>query len=656
MNGLYHKALAFHEQGRSMPADQPDTEEAREKDGISAEERDKIASRIDRIMAENRVPISPGTLVYTAKRRGEILPIISNVVILVMVVLAGLLASRLLNHQEQDIASGQAVVQGAENKLIEALKRDAARQLQERDQSILAAQQKLQALGSDAEKLRAQTNSIVATRSQELQGQFDQRLSLERDRLKKEGLGAAAQAERMRQFEAAQRRDLERQLAAARQRAEADLAAKEKSIADLTAQYQKDLETARQERVKAQGELAQKEADLRSQAAQAQAAAQSAAQVGSPQGAAAQTDAARVSDELARMQADRAKEQLILDQILAGYDRVNHALQASDYAAALSGLDVVRGYFNDPAIAALPTIQKRRAVELFLVGSLDELIRSHGARATADAASLVQDSTDLKAVSEMVARGDALSQAGNLPAAREAYLSAIEKIPYVSHGYARLQELRPPEQAVGSPELISGLRQANVFYEAGNLRGSVEQYRAAVNLIVKDDALAKQITDNVMNAGYRLLAANDLAALSQLRTSEEKRQAIIARLREIKTQYQAYAQLSPESSAAAPSSEASLASLLQAKILVRQILDSEPVRSKYPDLGATIEQYFTALEKQGRTDGRKAALADLAAVFARLESSNDAGAGLSMANFPTGTAADPLLALLDQLTELLSEK
>jgi len=641
VSGLYQRALSLSRQvRRQQPVPAPVSSQA-DSDGITSEERAKIATRIDSIMAENRISISPQTLAYKPKRSGAVLPIVSNVSILGAVVIAGLIISSSLNRQEQDIATGRTAVQGAENRLIEALKQDSERRLRERDQTILASQQKLQELSSQQEQLRGQTDAVIKARSDELQSQFDKRLQAERDRLQADGQTTAAESARLRQFETAQRQALEKKLLDVRRQAEADLATREKSITGLAAQYQKDLEAARQERLQMQNDLAQREAELRSQYAAGQAKAQG--------------EAARVSEELARMQADRQKEQLVLDQIYGGYNGVNRALQAGDYAGALTSLDTVRTYFDNPDVASLPTIQKRRPVELFLVGSLEELIKNRKASASADAASLLQSSTDLRAVSDLVSQGDALSQAGNLAAARQAYLLAIQKIPYVGHSYARLEELKPPAEP--APALIAGMRQANVFYQAGNFLGSVEQYRAAVNLVVKDDALAKQFTDNVMNAGYHLLAADDLAALSRLRTDEQKRQAIIARLRDIRTQYVAYTQLAPKFSLSAPSTDASLASLLQAKILIRQVVDSEPVRSKYPDLGASVDQYFAALEEQGRAQGRKSAIADMSAILDRLGSGGAQGSAVSGLHLSSeGGPDDPLVALLDRLNAVLSSK
>jgi hypothetical protein len=126
-----------------------------------------------------------------------------------------------------------------------------------------------------------------------------------------------------------------------------------------------------------------------------------------------------------------------------------------------------------------------------------------------------------------------------------------------------------------------------------------------------------------------------LARLNQLAAAAAA--AAVVSAARAAAQYQAYAALQPASSASELESPQSLSTLLQAKILVRQILDTEPVRSRYPELNATMERYFAALAAQKETDGRRAALQELDALLARLEA-RDRPAG---AHYPRGAEADP---------------
>lgn len=691
--GLYRKALIFHR----LTLAQASAEAEGNGKGISPEERAEITSRLEKTLAETRIQISPQALAYTAKRRGALLPVMSNVAIFAAFVLVGLFIFRLLNHQEQYIASGQANLQGAENKLIAALKKETEQELRDRDQAILDAQKKLQALSEQQQQLRDQSDSAIKAKQQALTADFEAKLSQEKANLQKQGLSAAVEAQRLRDFQEARQRELDRELAAARQQADAQLAAQQKSLAALGSQYQNDLDTARQQREQIQNDSLKKEADLRNQYAQGLQAAQ--------------TAKAAVAEELARLRAQREKEQLVLDQILAGYARVNTALQQQDLAEARNGLDALRAYLDDPSVASLPTIQKRRPVELFLIDSLADLVRTRKSAPSADTASLEEAGAQLRSVADLVARGDALSKAGNPSGAREAYLQAMGVIPSVNRGYLALDELRPAAPAdpaaaeavaqlrsvadfvgrgealskAGNPsaareaylqamrvipsvnrgylaldemrspadqqpslDALAGLQKANLFYQAGNFQGSLSQYRQAVGLLLSNEKLADQLTDNVMNAGYRVLSVDDLAALARLRTDAEKRQAVVRRLQQLRSQYLAYAAFAPKSSDLAEAQ--SLAGLLQAKILLLQILDSDPVRSQHPQLAADIQRYFAALEQQGRAAGRKAAMDDISSVLGVAGASASAGSSPSS----SGSAPDPLVALLDRLVQILS--
>jgi tetratricopeptide (TPR) repeat protein len=363
-----------------------------------------------------------------------------------------------------------------------------------------------------------------------------------------------------------------------------------------------------------------------------------------------------VAEELARLRQQQEQERLVLDQILSGYERVNRALQGARYEEALSDLQALRGFFDERGVAELPAVQKRRGLELFLIASLEELIRSRQARVQSDTPALLEASALLASVTDRVERGDALSRSGDLAAAREAYLDALSRIPAVDRGFARLEEMRQAREAQAKAaarrELESALGQGNVFYQAGNFQDSLERYRRALTLLLEDEQLSGRVTEHIMNAGFRLLAATELRELAGLKTAEARRAELLARLRELKEQYQAYVQLKPSSSLDEDTPEA-ISTLLQAKILVRQILDSEPIRSQYPDLAATMERYFTALGNQREREGRQAVLDELETLFSRLLARQKPATPPELTSYRRDGESDPFLALLDRLQALI---
>ena len=639
MPGLYQKALTIYRKTTHLALVRPggqgngNGQAAPDEDGISAEERQKFTAQIDQVMAENRIAETS----YVPKRRGVLLPLFSNLAILIVLALALFVVSRLLNRQEESLATGGAAVLTAESKLIAALKQESDQELQQKDRTIEETQKRLASISAEKDQLRGQTDQIIQAREQQLRGDFDKQLAAERDRLEKQGLTAAAVDRQMKAFEDAQKKQMDGQLVDARRQAEADLAAKQQTIDSLQTQYQRDLESARQDRLKLQNDLQSRTAQLQSQYAQKEKQAD--------------TENAKVTQELTRLRAQQDQEKLVLDQLVSGYDRVNVALQSSAYEQALQGLASLRKFLDDDSVASLPTIQRRRGVELFLISSLEQLVKERQTTASTDTAALLEASTLLRSVSDLVSRGDSLYQAGDMAGARQAYESAIGRIPSLSAGYGKLRSIQEAEDGRNAEAVAAGLRQGNIFVQAGNFTSAVDRYRQALGILLKDDNLARQLTDSIMNAGYHVLAANDLAAIAQLKTAAEQRQQVSVHLQDLRDQYKAYVALTPpKSSVSDPTSSQSLATLLQTRILLRQVLDSASIRSQFPDLAAKTDNYLDALSTIGKAAGRKEAFEGLNGLLDSIQSG--AKANLAMLA-PASAQPDPLLRLFDSLQAVL---
>jgi hypothetical protein len=694
MRGLYQRALQIHKQYpqlRLVQREETQAARSEEADGFSPEEKQRFEQQIDELINQNRLAVTPESLTYTPQRHGVVLPLVTNLVIGVVVAVALGAAFFWYNRQEQSIATGETVLLTAESKLIAALRQESEAQLKQKDQAILDIQGRLSTIDRERQELRTGVQAALSAKEQELLGQFERRLQEERRRLQGQGVSPEEIQRRLADTEAALRRDNEAALAAARRQAEAELASKEAAIASLASQYERELEQARTERTQARGEMERREADMqRELAAREQELT---------------TDRDRTAGELSALRRQQEQERLLLDQLLTGYDRVNQSLQQGNYEQALAGLASQRAFFDDRAVSSLPAVQKRRSIEFFLIDSLEELIRSRQNRASTDTTALLEASSLIGAAGDRVRRGQELEQAGQAQAALGAYRDAMAQIPAVREGYARLEALRAAEEAQAQErsrrEWGALVRQGNVFFEGGSFRESLQRYQQALSLLLEDEALSRRVTENIRDAGYRLLAASDqdrqdqsarlasveqqrdaaltklnalssseqerlgrvaaaekerdaaLARLSQAATVEQQRAAVLARLRDLRAQYQAYAALVPASAASELDSPQSLSTLLQAKILVRQILDTEPVRSRYPELSATMERYFSALASQKEADGRRAAVQEMDTLLARLVAREKPAGAPVFTRYRRGAEADPLLAVLNRLEALL---
>jgi hypothetical protein len=91
------------------------------------------------------------------------------------------------------------------------------------------------------------------------------------------------------------------------------------------------------------------------------------------------------------------------------------------------------------------------------------------------------------------------------------------------------------------------------------------------------------------------------------------------------------------------------ASLLQAKLLLWQIIGTEPIKSKYPELYETMQKYFDTFALQERQAGRDAALGEVLAVTESLQK------GQTKAPVTPASDRDSMVRLLDGLERLMKE-
>jgi hypothetical protein len=183
---------------------------------VSPEERARILTQIEQVVAEGRIPVTPEDLSPRSKKSGVLFPVLINLAAAVLVG-AGVLALFSYYHsQRKTLALSRGTFSSAEGRLLETYQKQSESLLQAKEEQISRARERLRSVESTfAERLQA--------REQELRQAMDAELAAERQRLRAQG-GADAEVERRL-----------RELQAQRQAA---------SAAEL-ARYQKELELER---------------------------------------------------------------------------------------------------------------------------------------------------------------------------------------------------------------------------------------------------------------------------------------------------------------------------------------------------------------------------------------------------------------------------
>ena len=525
MSGLYHRALEIYRQTVGLRL-VGKGEEGLDIEDVSPEDRQKILRQINEVIDRNRIKVDSDTFAITAKRSGIGLPILINGTIAVVVVAVILTFSLLFNRQEDVLAAGTGTILSAESKLIETLREESQEQLQEKDREILSFQQRLQQTLDQQRLLQAQTEQTLRQREEELEDRFQRALEEERQRLLEQGLTTTAVEERLLTFEAEKRADLEAEFDAFRRRTEQEAADREAAIAGLVQEYEQDLRSAQAERSELERQLEERETELQRQFEE--------------QTQALESDRARVAEQLADLQEQQRQEQLVRDQILGAYQSVNESIALGEYPLALQQLDSIRSYLDQEPARSLTGIQRRRPVELFIIGSLEELIRSRTAEEERDLESLVAVANRINALNQGINRANQLLEQGDSQAAEQQYLSALGEIPSARQGHDQLSiiEARRRSQSLAreKQQVAARLSQGRSLFEDERYEESLERYREALTLLLEDSAAAGRIVDQIAEISSRLAPAAAATAaaptLPQVEPGAEPDQELLGQLQQ----------------------------------------------------------------------------------------------------------------------------
>jgi hypothetical protein len=725
MNGLYQRALEVQRQEKG-PHLVRKSVRGDGVDDIPAEERESVLREIDALLERNRLGLDTGK--PKGGKSGLALPLLVNLLIFMAVGAAIFLFTSFSRSEETRLVAESRSVKGAENQLVEALRRESAAQLDQKDQAIISFQQKLADAAAERDRLGTQAEETIRRREQELAAETAATLAAERAKLRDAGVGAAdvesriallqtqLQAESTTRFE-----DFQRQ-------AREDAARSAAAVDALIADYQRNLSQAQSDRSRLQQQYEAREAELKSQYAQ--------------EALSIQAEKTAALADLSRVREIQQQEGLVEDRIIAGYDAIESKIAAGDYAKALENVAKLRESLDQEPAKSVESIHKRRAVELFMLGALEELIRNRAERGSASAAAMVAAKASLDAAREKATQADQAFARKDFVAARSLYQDSLAALPEARTSHERLQAMALAEResqlaAVHAAELetersartaaeeaarqevrlaaerlaaqkneleataaaldrertarmasealartattriaeletsiagyVAQLADADLVAERAarrdQLRGygfeaitearslmaggswdeALEKYRKALGWLLEDDAEASAIIDQAALAGYEGGAAADAARRAALP------EAIAEMRRELLSSPPPVAPPAAAAPAASTGSALDIAVLLRAKLLLWQILQTDPIKTQYPELEATMRSYFDVLAAEQNRAGREAALSDLLAI---VESTGEGGRAKSVAAVPESERAllAELLGVLERLT------
>ncbi|MBN1700237.1 MAG: tetratricopeptide repeat protein [Spirochaetales bacterium] len=479
MGSLYQRALHFLNQEQLDSFKIPEGIEFEDGSGISIEEQKEILSHIEEIVSQNRITVSDDIFSIKPKKRGVLFPFVLNIIAILIVVAAFLGIQYFFNKQEQEIKIESSSYSSQEGQLIRDIKKEAEDKLNEKNSEIIQIQEQLKNLDSEKAKLQETMDDEIVRKQQELERLMAEEIDKKKAELEAQGLSTAEIDSQLDEIEMSYNREL----ASFKAKAEEDLREKEANLERIKNDYNTQLTTLSNEKARLQEEYAKREKEAREREA------------------ALEREITETETRLAEMTAQREKENLYNDQILGMYSDVNLQLKGNRFDAALNSLDKMRDFFNNTAIATLPTILKRRNVELFIIDSLEKLIEFETAKADIDTSSLLEKANIISSISARVEAADRLYRENRIDEAQVQYREALAIIPEIKKSYENLLAIQSSRT---NEQFALYFRQGNSLFSSRDYQGAINSYKNAIKLFSSDPFRVETMVTNLIESGYRL--------------------------------------------------------------------------------------------------------------------------------------------------------
>ena len=523
---------------------------------VSAEERIEILARIDAAVLRARAAAAPQDADEDSGSRGIFLPILVNGAALCVIALAAVFLPMFFNRQEQGLGQGAGTAPIGENAIVSAVRREAENKLTIKDKEIVTIQDSLQQTSRQLGVVKADADARLKAKEEELRAAFDARLAAERARLQGTGATQASIDTRIATLRASMQSSYDTRLAEFKKQLAAETSAKEAALTAQLSGAQKSLAQAQEEKKR-----------LQNQSESASRAATS-----------AEGEQARLAQELAALQNQGQREQLVIDQISSAYSSVGTAMKAARFEDALGSLTSLAAYLGQPSVAGLPSVQRRKPVDLFLIDSLQRLVVSEKAAAQSPAAPAALPGQPAQAAQGAVAPSAARTAA---PADSVAAADASAR-PAVDRADALARRGKYSEVIAAYAAVVRTWPESSLVPRCMN---GIEGAVASLLKKADDDAVAR---DNARRAG----AGEKIAAVAS-----------------------GFASAAGAAEAAAASAQKELIASLDAKVKVKTVLASEAVKSRYPELADALDRYLRLYGEEMTAAGRALALQDIGTVL-----------------------------------------
>ena len=394
---------------------------------MSEEDRKEILEQIETVVAQNRIPVDETLFKISPRKRGALFPILLNLITILLIGGAVLFAFRYFQARQETLSLETEQYLSTEGKLIEELRKESQEKIRQKEQEIGQIQSELEELDRQSRELQEDMEARVEARAAELRKELEAELEAERERLIDQGVSPDKIEAQIEELEEQRSAEFSNRLEEYREEMQAELAAKEQELAEAKRLAEEILEEASRERAELEEEGRRREEELRAQFEEEREALETRS-----------TEAEARLEELAQL---RERESLITDQLIGAYEDVIGKIQTGDLEGAKAALAELETFIRDPSLQGLPTISKRKNIELFIIDTLRETLETRTANPAAETKSLLEAANLLVTAREIVSQADAASDAGDVEESRRLYRQALEAVPALNRAYKSIRTI-----------------------------------------------------------------------------------------------------------------------------------------------------------------------------------------------------------------------
>ncbi|MBN2656539.1 MAG: hypothetical protein JXR86_05720 [Spirochaetales bacterium] len=562
MAGLLEKAKYVREHLK----DQEDFE------SIPESERQQISQELEKAVSRNKLEISEETFSFEPEKSDVRLPLIINTAVIILTIGLSLFFLYYFNRAQTVMVRETATVSTAEGRLIQAIREESEERLGEKNREIQAITDSLNEIRSRQEALARDYDERAARLEAGLRQQMEQALEEERGRLREEGLSEGEIDRALEALEKEQERDFSRELAQLREELETERSGKEEELKQLISGHEESLAAANSVKEQLRKELTNRSAENET-----------------------------LKNELEKLQDRQERENLAISSILVRYTRINDLIGNRRYDSAIAELDNLEAFINSDDLQDYQAVQFRKNTDMILISSLKRLVERENAPAAEPENEPSPPTDETARIAEELAGKLEEQKAENEKLREDRDTMAIT----LSELNEQLEQEKEPEPPSESERLLREVSKivesGNELYNSGDMESARENYLKALSQIPS------------LETG--LMRLQDIGESEK----QEEKELILSRLDNLE---ESYTSLREEGKGTAEENE-DLYNLLNTKILVKQVLASDPIKEKYSDLYEKMETYLEAYGREKEQEGREAALAEIVRITEELKGNRE---------------------------------